>query len=430
MTAFALSALALTLIALGLLTRPLWGRRQAGKGAPPAGKVDEIVHLRARVGVLEADLDSGRISDTQHASERADVERRIVATVLADAAPATASQAPAGSGGQAVLAIGLCVGVAFLAALGYAVVGTPQALLPAVVSVASAASGADAKAITPQQVEQLVERLTVRLKERPDDLEGWTILGRSHAVLGRPQQAAAAFKQALALKPGDADLMTHYADALAVANQGFDGEPRRYIESALKADPDNLKALSLAGSAAFERQDYALAVTHWERMARLTPSNEFRDQIQAGIDEARRLMGAQTAPATSASAGVAAASPPTQPAAATSVSGVVSLAPALAGQVGRNDTVFVFARSVDGPRMPLAILRRKVSDLPFAFTLDDSLAMSPAAQLSSAGSVIVGARISRSGDATTATGDLQGASIAVRPGATDVQVEIRDVVGP
>jgi cytochrome c-type biogenesis protein CcmH len=90
--------------------------------------------------------------------------------------------------------------------------------------------------------------------------------------------------------------------------------------------------------------------------------------------------------------------------------------------------VFVFARAAQGPRMPLAILRKRVSDLPLQFTLDDSLSMSPAAPLSGAGRVVVGARISKSGQALAQPGDLQGSAPAVEVGASGLTIEINDVV--
>ena len=115
---------------------------------------------------------------------------------------------------------------------------------------------------------------------------------------------------------------------------------------------------------------------------------------------------------------------------AAALRGSVSLAPALAARVRADDTLFVFARAAEGPRMPLAILRKQVRDLPLEFVLDDSSAMSPAARLSSSRSVVVGARISRAGDAMPQPGDLQGWSAAVAPGASGLKIVISEVVGP
>jgi cytochrome c-type biogenesis protein CcmH len=124
-----------------------------------------------------------------------------------------------------------------------------------------------------------------------------------------------------------------------------------------------------------------------------------------------------------------AATPPALP--GTSVSGTVTLAPALAAKARPDDTLFVFARAAEGPRMPLAILRKQVKDLPFSFTLDDSMAMSTTARLSSTPRVVVGARISARGDATPQPGDLQGYSAPVAPGAAGLKIQIAEVIaGP
>jgi cytochrome c-type biogenesis protein CcmH len=228
------------------------------------------------------------------------------------------------------------------------------------------------------------------------------------------------------LKPDDANLLTDYADALAVVNgRNLEGEPSQLIARALKMDPNNLKALSLAGTAAYLRKDFAGALRHWDKLAQLAPDSDFVRQIQRGIDEARRQAGTP-APAAQAQAPGAAASA----GATASVSGTVTLAKALAGKAAPDDTVFVFARAAAGSRVPLAILRKQVKDLPLKFTLDDSMAMSPAAKLSGSPQVIVGARISKSGGALAQPGDLQGLSAPVSLGTGGLIIEISQVVGP
>ncbi|MEO5770747.1 MAG: hypothetical protein ABIQ29_01620, partial [Burkholderiaceae bacterium] len=296
------------------------------------------------------------------------------------------------------LLAGLVVFVGTITVLGYTWIGTPQALdAQARVAAAPAASAAPDGAtaqITTAQIESMVQLLDACVKERPDDAEGWTMLGRANALLDRHALAAPAFKQAMTLRPDDASLVADYADALAMASgRSLEGEPALLIERALKLDPKNLKALSLAGSVAFNRKDFAAAIGHWEKMSQLSGNGESAAQIQAGIAEARRRMAGGAEPATAVAPGKAAS------AAGARLSGTVTLAPALAANARPDDTLFVFARSADGPRMPLAILRKQVKDLPLDFVLDDSMAMSPAARLSSAQRVVVGARISRAGDA-------------------------------
>jgi cytochrome c-type biogenesis protein CcmH len=303
----------------------------------------------------------------------------------------------------------------------------------------TAAAGASAPdnghALTSGQIDAMLDKLATRLKENPADADGWAMLGRSYAVLGRHAEALPALKKAVELRPKDATLLADYADALAVNNgQNLEGEPSRMIERALAADPNHLKALSLAGTAAFNRKDYAGALRHWDKMVQLAPSSEAVRQIQGGIDEARKLA-AGAAPAATAKSGTARSTPPASATAkapaGSSISGTVSLAPALLARTRPDDTLFVFARAAEGSRMPLAILKKQVKDLPLAFTLDDSLAMSPAATLSTAQRVVVGARVSRSGNAVPQAGDLQGLSAPMLPHAIGLRIQITEVIaGP
>ena len=368
MIPFVLIALAMALVTVLLLTRPLWWSKQA----------------------------------------------KAPADDLAAASEAARSPLP--------MIAGLSSFVVVLLAAGYLVVGAPLALDP---SVRTAASNSGAE-ITFEQIEAMTQKLADRLKQQPDDVKGWTMLGRSYAVMGRHADAVPAFKQALALKPDDPNLLADYADALAVVNgRKLEGEPSKLIARALEIDPNNLKALSLAGTAAFLRKDFAGALRHWEKLAQVAPDSDFARQIQGGIDEARRLAGG---PAAGAQAQAQAPGTAAKPAA--SVSGTVTLSKQLAGKAAPDDTVFVFARAAEGSRVPLAILRKQVKDLPLKFTLDDSMAMSPAAKLSGSPKVIVGARVSKSGGALAQPGDLQGLSAPVDVGSIGLAIEIGQIVGP
>jgi cytochrome c-type biogenesis protein CcmH len=277
------------------------------------------------------------------------------------------------------------------------------------------------------QISAMVDKLAERLKAQPDDADGWSMLGRTYSVLGRHEDALKAYQKAMNLRKDDATLVADYADALAVNNnRTLDGEPMKYVERALKLEPTNLKALFLAGTYAFDKKDYAGAVKFWEKAAKSAPpENAFVQQIQPALAEARQLAGLPVAPLPLDGAAK-------QPTAAGkgSVSGTVTLASAMAKQANPDDTLFVFARPAEGSRMPLAILRKQVKDLPLKFTLDDSMAMSPANALSGASKVIVGARISRSGNAMPQPGDLTGQSASVSVGANGLQIEIKEAVKP
>lgn len=410
MTLFVVSGVLLALLTLALLTRPLW-RRDRGGAAPDSA----VAALRQQIDQLAALHAAGALGKAQHDQARAVLEKR-----LADALVAAPATIPAPRPAKALLG-GLAGFVGVVAIAGYAWLGTPQALDPA--AAGAAAAGGD-QTVTVEQIDAMIEALAARLKERPNDADGWMMLGRSYAALGRHEQAVPAFKQAMPLRPDDAGLIADYADALAMVNgRSLEGEPSRLIEQALKVDPNNLKGLSLAGSVAFNRKDYAQALRHWEKLAQLAPTSEIAQQLQGSIDDARRRAGGAVAAPTQAPA---AAAPPPLP--GTAVSGTVTLAPALAAKARPDDTVFIFARAAEGPRMPLAILRKQVKDLPLSFTLDDSMAMTPAARLSSVPRVVVGARVSARGEATPQPGDLQGYSAPVAPGAVGLKIQISEVV--
>ena len=412
---------------------------------------EELDKLRQQLLQLKALHDQGVLDDAGYAQSRAPLERKLVDAVTAPgaaAAPVPGSAAAPAATTQAATTVaaatatsaarpsramwaGVSSLVLALAAAGYAWTGSPQFIAGA--PPAPATPAGHAQQPNAEQIAAMVDKLAQRLKEQPEDAQGWTMLARAYAVLGRTDEAVPAYERAVALRSDDASLLADYADVLAVRNgRRLDGEPMKLVARALQVDPNNPKALALAGTAAFDNKDFATAVMHWEKLLQaVPPGSEYHDQVRAGIDEARQLGKLPPAAATVAATGAAAAPPAgAAPGAAegASVSGSVALAPALAARTSPTDTVFVFARAAEGPRMPLAVLRKQVKDLPFDFALDDSMAMSPAAKLSGAAKVVVGVRISKTGEAMPQDGDLTGESPAVAPGAKGLKIEIAEVV--
>lgn len=333
-----------------------------------------------------------------------------------------------------------------LAAGGYAKYGTPDYRVVAERAKAEAEQQAQAQApgANAAQIEEMVAKLAERLKTQPDDLKGWTMLGRASMVMGKYEQARDAYQKALALQPGDPSLMTDYAEALGTANnRSLEGEPTKLLDKALSIDPNLGKALALSGAAAFDRKDYAVAVKQWEKLVSISaPDAEYLPQVRSGIAEARQAAGlppstvapggapqvAQAAPQGAQGAAPAAPAAPAASGPLPSIRGTVTLSPAVAAQAKPEDTVFIVARAVEGPRMPLAVVRKQVKDLPFEFALDDSLAMNPQMKISSVPKVLVVARVSKSGQAAPAPGDLLGQSAPVALGASGVKVEIGELV--
>ena len=272
----------------------------------------------------------------------------------------------------------------------------------------------------------MVAGLAQRLQNDPDNVEGWTMLARSYNVLERFEEASQAYARLVKLVPDDAGLFADYADVLAMAsNRSLQGEPEKLIERALAIDPKNLKALALAGSAAFERKDYANAVARWQTiLALVEPDSEIARSTTGNINQAKSLMGeAPLAQAPLAQEGAAKLAQPAAGGAAV-LEGVVDIDPALRAKAADTDVVFIFARAAQGTRTPLAVLRKQVKDLPLKFSLDDSMSMLPNAKLSDFPMVQVGARISKSGSATPGAGDLEGISEAVAPGTQNIKIRI------
>jgi cytochrome c-type biogenesis protein CcmH len=237
----------------------------------------------------------------------------------------------------------------------------------------------------------------------------------------RYADAVGAYERLVKLVPADPGLLTDYADALAMREgRRIAGRPLELVQQALKLDPNNLKALAMAGTEAFDRKDYKGAVEYWERLrAAAPPDSEIGRNVTGSINEARALGGLGEAPPVAAA---------TAAAPAARVQGTVRLDPALAARTAPNDTVFVFARAAAGPRVPLAVLTLRAADLPAQFALDDSMAMSPQFKLSGQKSVLVSARVSKSGRADSAPGDLEAEGVPVPVGASGVVVTIDRVV--
>jgi len=386
-----------------------------------------IEELKRQLRQLDELAAAGTLPNDQASAARAKLEQELLSLVMkpGESAPAAAA-APAGPVARPTrrLLAGLTAFVLAIAAAGYAVYGTPSAWrgVPVAQSEEQAGAGHGNAAA---QIEEMVAKLEQRMKDKPDDAEGWSMLGRSYSALGRYPEAVTAFKRVSTLKPKDAQALADQADAVAMAaGRKLAGEPAQLIARALELDPKNLKALALAGTIAFDTNDFAKAAQLWTTaVAVAEPGSELERNLQSGVAEARSRAGLPAAP-------VAAASAPAATAAATgaTLAGQVQIAAALKAKAAPEDTLFVFARAVDGPRVPLAILRKQVKDLPLTFTLDESMAMNPAMSLSTAKQVIVGARISKSGNAIAQPGDLQGFSKAVAVGASGLKIEIAEEV--
>jgi cytochrome c-type biogenesis protein CcmH len=405
----ALLVLALALVLPGLLRTRADERLQIAGGASQVN----LAILREQMSQLQSQRDDGTLAEAAFLQARSELERRALDEEAA-------IEMPSRVGRSTVTAVLLSMTVPVLALALYGWVGNPQAIMGHGMS--------ESDSVSQAQIEAMVAQLAQRLENPPagqaPDPQAWEMLARSYASMQRFAQADRAYLRARDLAPGNAQLLADHADVLAVMQgQSAAGEPTRLIERALAIDPVNLKALALAGTAAFERKDAAAAVDYWTRAKALaTPNSDFAAGLDRSLEVARAELKGAPLPQPSATPATASV-----PSAAKAIQGVVTLAPALAAKVAPGDTLFIFARAAEGPRMPLAILKRQASELPLKFTLDDSSAMSKEMTLSRAPQVTVQARISRSGNAIPQPGDLLGQVGPVAPGATGLTITIDSV---
>ena len=414
MTLFVLIAVGMVAIALAAVLIPLL------RGSTPGvlREATNVAILRDQLRELDADLDAGTMPRDRYDQAKQELLQRALEE--SKSVEAVAAKAPQSAAWTAAV-LGSTLPIAAL--LLYLALGNHDAFAPLAVQ----SKPAGEHKVTRQDIEALAEKLAAKLKDDPANVDGWVMLARTYQALDRNEDSARAFDRAVALLPDNADLLADYADLLATIDGGFREKSVQLIEQALKADPRHWKALALAGTAAFNRKDYKTAVGYWERMkATVPPTSPLAGSIDASIAEARELGGLKAAAAPAAPLPATPAAPPAATAASAGarIAGTVQLAPALAGKVSPTDTVYIFARAVDGPRMPLAILKKQAKDLPVTFALDDSMAMTPSLALSNFPSVVVGARVSKSGSATPQSGDLEGLSSAVKLGATGLAVVI------
>lgn len=383
---------------------------------------------------FDAELAQGTLTTEQHARAIAELQGRVVAEVgePPDSAVPPANRLPPFA---SIVAVALLLPACALGL--YGLLGKPAALAPSVAQ--TAPSGGDAPhTMSRDQMEEMVERLAEKLKKSPDDAEGWHMLARSYVAFGRLPEAAQAYDRASKLSPKDPQVLADYADTLAMVNgRSLDGRPMELVNAALKIDPAHPKSLALSGTAAFNRGDFAAAVASWQKLqATLPPESEQARSIAASIAQAQTA--ATKVPILPSGAGDrpqadarAAAQMPTSPAAAgdpASVDGSVTIAAALKQRLAPGTTLFVFARAVDGARAPLAVVRVPAGQFPYRFKLDDSLSMAPQSKLSGQTRVMLGARISRTGNPTPQSGDLMGTLGPVKVGSRDLKLVIDGVV--
>ena len=281
---------AFILIALVFVLPPALQRSaEADRKGEDERRQANIAVYRDQLSELQSDLNNGIVSQEQYAQDREEIERRLLEDTRTGKSEGKTTATPATARSTAYA---LGTAIPLVAVAFYLVVGSPKAIDgPPPAASSATQSGPFAGERSQEQIEANVAALAKRLQSNPSDAEGWTMLARSYSSMGKFAEAAGAYARLTELKPDDANLWAEYAFATAMASgRSLEGRPVELIDRALKVDPNNAKALQLAGSAAFQAKDYKKAIGYWERVLKqVPPGSEVAETIQARIDEAKTL---------------------------------------------------------------------------------------------------------------------------------------------
>ena len=399
---FFLLAAALTALAVLLVGFPLFSARD--RGAEKSGEDEaerrrqNIAAARRRMRELRARWERGEISEEDYSESRAEIERSLLddlAAVGEERVFRRMGRVEEGEGknwedsgnrGKWSAAI-LCAVLPIAAGVLYLQLGEPRAILGTDAASVARAGGEDAPSM-----DGAIAALRARLLEDPENVEGWILLARSLATVGRFSDAADAFARARGLAGDEPDLLTGEAEARARAADGdFSGEAERLLGLALELNPSHPSALWLSGLAAMNRDAHGEAAEFWRRALPAVEDSEAESRLRELIAQAEARAEARAGEGESEEVGI---------------SVDISLSPELSADSEK--VLFIFARAVSGPRIPLAAARRRAGDLPFSLVLTDSMAMTPELKLSLFERVDIVARISQSGTPQAGSGDLFG----------------------
>ncbi|MCO6441048.1 MAG: c-type cytochrome biogenesis protein CcmI [Nitrococcus mobilis] len=391
---FWIIAALMTLLAVLLVVVPIVrGAKRFGAGAAEAN----IAIYRRRIRELEEERDAGTISQQNFVAAHAEIDRQLLDDVGEEVGVGVTdsrrrSRLPA-------VVVSLLLVPAVIGGF-YAWNGLPNVPSNASVDILHASAQTQM-----EFVERQLAQLKAHLQQQPEDGKGWLVLARAYALLGRHQEAATAFKKAQDALGDSAPVLAERAQALARAADGrFNGEPEQLLASALQLDPGNTLALWLSGIAAKQKGDQALATERWQAALATVPADS---AAAATIRGALGHSGESAKKVAVPSAAVRDAR----------IKVSVRLDPKFVHEFASETPVFVFARAVNGPRMPLAVVRTTVGRLPQTVTLDDSQALASGAKLSAFREVRVVARVSPDGEATPKAGNVQGSSGPIRTDA-------------
>ena len=402
MITFYIAAFVLVLLVLVALFRPFFWKTTVHHASRQ--QLNAAIY-KEEIAKLEKERAEGLIDGATYEIAHAEIRQRLFQDTSEDDGVAVL-----GSPKKTIIA--LTVFIPVIAAAMYFWLGSAQQI----------ADGGAKQQVAQQDVEKMVAGLAAKMEQDPSNLKGWAMLARSYKVMGRPKDAEKAYDRAGSYLDTDPQLLADYADVSASnANGSFEGKPQAIINRALKADPNNMMALWLAGTADYNRGDYKGAVQVWGRLAKLLPADsEDMKMIQGSIMEARGKANLPPEPL------VSQATSPVVAVSGKNINGTVEINPDLKSRIKPDYIVMVIARA-PGARMPVAIMRGKAADLPLRFVLNDALAMTPDALISNLSEATIEVRISKSGQAKAEPGDLYSEIQTVKVGTNNLKVVVDQV---
>ena len=427
-----------------LFILPTLLRSKGGKSGVERGAINVSIY-QDQIAELDNDLRNDILNQEQYNQSKYELQQRMMQDMSeenSDSGTRTTSNRSIATSAVIILAMPI------LAASLYLLLGNTKALMPqpaiGQARIADQPSMSEGAAHPDQEISSMVDNLVARLEKQPDDLEGWLMLGRTYSIMGRFEEASEVYAKLLARSPDSPEALVNYADVFAMTQDGsLAGKPIELINKALRIEPKNAKALALAGTAKFEQGNFKQAAVYWEELLAIIPADSrLAQSVSGSIEKAKALASSGKDPTismaqssnlnnqnTSSPNGQKVTNGVGAESSASTISGVVKISPALAGKASPEDTLYIYARAKDGPRMPLAIVRLQAKNLPAQFSLKDGMGMNPNMKLSSFPEVVISARVTKSGKAIPASGDLQGFSEVVKIGDQNVKILIDQQVG-
>ena len=407
MITFWIFAIAMVIVALIFLLRPLLLELTKSDIDRAA---QNVAITKERLNELKIEFEQGTITKEEYEQTKEELEQALLNDVEESAVK---SKSSSNESFTRLTRYFLIFSVPVLAISFYVYLGQPD-LIEGAKKQAAAPAGHDTTANGKRaSVEEMVEKLAARMKEQPDNAEGWYMLGRSYMSMGRYQEAVAALEKTNKLVPDNYAVMLRYADALTMLRGGrISGKPFELIKKAVEIKPDDTTGLWLLGMGYEEKGEYKKAISYWQQLIPLLKDNKSTDEVNKLIRAAKKKSGINLTDSSSVTASSVNKLSDSKSNASLKIS--VSINKSRLKNVSMEDIVFVFAKAVNGPPMPLAVARKKVKDLPLVVTLDDTMAMIPSMKMSNFTNVQISARVSKSGQPRAQSGDVQSEILIVK----------------